>query len=104
MIPNNPFAALSSEGLRPGPDVVVKLGRVVLRREKAHRGGRTVIVVDDFAPQVSGAKIEELASRLKKACGCGGTVKERTIEVQGDQPSKIRALLEAEGFQVAGVR
>jgi translation initiation factor 1 (eIF-1/SUI1) len=30
-------------------------------------------------------------------------VKDRTIEIQGDQPDKIRALLEAEGFRVAGV-
>ena len=82
----------------------VKLGRVVLRKEKAHRGGKTVIVVHDFAPQITGTQIEAFAGKLKKACGCGGTVKDRTIEVQGDQPGKIRTLLEAEGFQVAGVK
>jgi translation initiation factor 1 len=101
------FEQLSSEGLPPGPDLPVKqpkLGRVVLRREKAHRGGKTVIVVHDFAPQITHAKIETLASQLKKACGCGGTVKGREIEIQGDQPGKIRARLEAEGFQVAGVK
>jgi hypothetical protein len=31
-------------------------------------------------------------------------VKGRTIEVQLDQPARIRAVLEAEGFEVAGVR
>ena len=104
---NNPFASFSSEGLPPGPNTParpVKLGRVVLRRETAHLGGKTVIVVHDFAPQISAAKIEELATKLKKACGCGGTVKERQIEVQGNQPAKIRALLETEGFTVAGER
>ncbi len=104
---NNPFASLSSEGLPPGPDTPskpAKLGRVVLRRETAHRGGKTVIVVHDFAAQISAAKIEELGTKLKKACGCGGTVKGREIEVQGNQPAKIRALLEAEGFIVAGER
>ncbi len=103
---NNPFEKLSSEGLPPGPELPApqpKLGRVVLRREKAHRGGKTVIVIYDFAPQITHAKIETLASQLKKACGCGGTVKGREIEIQGDQPAKIRALLEAEGFRVAGV-
>jgi translation initiation factor 1 len=103
---NHPFEKLSSEGLPPGPDLPVKqpkLGRVVLRREKAHRGGKTVIVVYDFASQITHTKIETLASQLKKACGCGGTVKGREIEVQGDQPGKIRALLEAEGFRVAGI-
>jgi translation initiation factor 1 (eIF-1/SUI1) len=32
----------------------------------------------------------------------GGTVQDRAIEIQGDQPGKIRAI-EAEGFLVAGV-
>ena len=82
----------------------VKLGRVVLRKETAHRGGKTVIVVYDFAPQITGAQIETFAGQLKKACGCGGTIKDRQIEIQGDQPGKIRALLEAAGFQVAGVK
>lgn len=99
------FEQLSSEGLPPGPELPApKPGRVVLRREKAHRGGKTVIVVYDFPPQISGPRIAELASKLKKSCGCGGTVKDREIEIQGDQPGKIRALLEAEGFRVAGIR
>ncbi len=99
--------------LPPGPTTPVpetapvanwKMGRVVLRREKAHRGGKTVIVVDDFATHLPLSVIESVARRVRAACGCGGTVKDRRIEVQGDQPAKIRAALEAEGFQVAGVR
>ena len=80
------------------------MGRVVLRRETAHRGGKTVIVLDDFATHLPLSVIEKMAKKLRQACGCGGTVRERSIEIQGDQPAKIRALLEAEGFQVAGVR
>jgi translation initiation factor 1 len=79
------------------------MGRVVLRRETAHRGGKTVIVVHDFATHLPVSVIEALAKKLRAACGCGGAVKGRTIELQGDQPGRIRALLEAEGFQVAGV-
>ena len=102
---NNPFAALTNDGLPPGPELPKpKPGRVVLRRETAHRGGKTVIVVDQIPPQISAAKIEDLARQLRKACGCGGTVKGRTIEIQGDQPARIRSLLESEGFQVAGER
>ena len=81
-----------------------KMGRVVLRKEKAHRGGKTVIVVDDFATHLPVSVIEATAKKLRAGCGCGGTVKDRTIEVQGDQAGKVRAILEAEGFQVAGVR
>jgi translation initiation factor 1 len=110
---STPFEKLSTEGLpaaaplNPASEVPVqsaKRGRVVLRRETAHRNGKTVIVVHDFSLQTSGALIEELAKKLKKACGCGGTTRDRTIEIQGDQPAKIRALLEAEGFRVTGVR
>ena len=81
-----------------------KLGRVVLRRERAHRGGKTVIVIDDFATHLPISVIEKTAKKIRLACGCGSTVKDRAIEIQGDQPGKIRAILEADGFLVAGVR
>ncbi|MEO6741787.1 MAG: translation initiation factor [Chthoniobacteraceae bacterium] len=80
-----------------------KLGRVILRRETAHRGGRTVIVVHDFPPSVTQPALEDLARDLRRAIGTGGTVCERTIEMQGDQPAKIRTFLEKLGYQVAGV-
>ena len=80
-----------------------KSGRVVLRRETAHRGGRTVIVIHDFPTHFTTNALEDLARKLRHALGTGGTVRERTIEMQGDQPGKIRAFLEGAGFQVAGV-
>ena len=83
---------------------VWKMGRVVLRMEKAHRGGKRVIVVDDFATHLPASVIEAMAKKLRAGCGCGGTVKERRIEVQGDQAVKVRGILEGEGFEVAGVR
>jgi translation initiation factor 1 len=109
---NNPFAGLSSDGLPPGEEPSsparlaarkAGLGRVVLRRETAHRGGKTVIVVHDFAPSISMAVIEELARKLRNACGCGGTTRQRSIELQGHQVARIRSLLEEEGFKVAGI-
>lgn len=111
---NNPFAGLHIAGLPPGPAGPApaasppavrkaKLGRVVLRRETAHRGGKVVIVIDDFAPHIGLAAIEELGRRLRNACGCGGTIRERRIELQGNQAGRIRAFLEEEGFKVAGI-
>src|ERR1700749_80815 len=84
----NPFVALSLEGsgaelpapspsnakslsTEPAVPKPSKYGRVVLRREKAHRGGKTVIVIHDFAPNISYSYIEALAGKLKAACGCG---------------------------------
>ena len=81
-----------------------KPGRVLLRRETAHRSGKTVVVVYDFATHLPLSLIEKTAKRLRTACGAGGTVKDRTIEIQGDQVAKVRATLEAEGFVVGGIR
>jgi translation initiation factor 1 len=109
---NNAFAGLRIEGLpggaaaaspSPAPARKPALGRVVLRRETAHRGGKTVIVIHDFAPSIPLSLIEELARKLRNACGCGGTTRQRAIELQGNQPTRIRSLLEEEGFKVAGI-
>ena len=99
-LPAGPPAAPKAESPQP----LWKMGRVVLRRETAHRGGKTVIVVDDFATHLPASVIEKVAKQLRAACGCGGTVKGRTIELQGDQPARVRAALEGDGFQVAGIR
>ncbi len=110
---NNPFANLQIDNLPLGdepaaaPEPVkakTAQGRVVLRRETAHRGGKIVIVIHDFAPHISNQSIEDLARRLRSACGCGGTTRQRTIEIQGNQVNKVRTLLEQEGFRVAGVK
>ncbi len=112
---NAAFAGLQLEGLPPGaPELPSgtspapeesghpKPGRVVIRREKAQRGGKTVLVVDGFGEQHTADAIESLGRRLRAACGCGGTVRGRSLEVQGDQPARVRAFLEREGFLVAG--
>jgi len=98
--PATPAAPASASGEPAKPK---KLGRVVLRRETAHRGGRKVIVIHDFPASFTNGALDDLARDLRHAIGTGGTVRERTIEMQGDQPGKIRAFLEKAGFQVAGV-
>ncbi|MDR1192312.1 MAG: translation initiation factor [Verrucomicrobiales bacterium] len=112
----NPFAALETSGLPEGPSApptvtaspsaarAAKRGRVVLRRETARRGGKAVVVVGDIPPTLADDDLAELARQLRKSCGCGGTVRGREIEIQGDQPAKVAALLEERGFRVAGVR
>jgi len=97
------------DGLPPGEELpslskpAPKNGRVVLRREKAQRGGKTVIVVSDFAPHFREQDLEEFARAAKQSCGCGGTVVDRQIELQGDDPVRVRAFFEKQGFRVAGI-
>lgn len=108
------FAGLEIGGLPDGPQSVEakpqepqtnpKRGRVVLRRETAHRGGKCVIVVDGFDAALDQAFIEAFGKRLRAACGCGGAVKGRTLELQGEQAARVREWLTAEGFRVSGER
>jgi len=73
-------------------------GRVDILRQTAHRGGKTVTVVANFTG-VSPAEKEQLARKIQKACGTGGTVKEGRIEIQGDKRDAIARILTAEGFR-----
>ena len=65
---------------KDGPGANRKLGTVILRKETAQRGGKTVIVVHDFASHLPVSVIETIAKKIRQQCGCGGAVKDRTIE------------------------
>ncbi len=79
-------------------------GRVVLRRETAHRGGKVVLIVEKFQPQPDPATLDTLAKTLRNRCGCGGAVKNGGIELQGEQAAKVREWLEHSGYRVDGIR
>jgi translation initiation factor 1 len=42
--------------------------------------------------------LDQLAKKLKSKFACGGTVKEKRIELQGDHKSKARDVLLEQGF------
>jgi len=46
------------------------------------------------------ASLATLAQQLKKLCGSGGTVKDGTIEIQGDHRDKVQAKLTEMGYKV----
>lgn len=110
----NPFAALSSSGLPVAPQVAVEKaagspgkpapkpeknrGRVDIRRETGGRGGKTVTVVSGFVG-IGLPEKEQLAKKMRGACGCGGTVKDGNIEIQGDQRETIARILTEAGFR-----
>lgn len=76
--------------------------RIVLRREKSHRGGKTVVVVSQLPTHLSPPELESLCRTARKALGCGGSVQGRDVELQGDQPDRVRAYFEKLGYGVAG--
>lgn len=116
-IGHNPFEALNAAGLpaqaAPLPAKALPAdaasgsvraqpnrnrGRVEIRRLTAGRGGKTVTMVSGFVG-IGIAEKEQLAKQMRTACGCGGTVKEGQIEIQGDNRAKVAAILQEAGFR-----
>ena len=73
-------------------------GTVRLQRQTKGRGGGTVIVISGIP--LAGAELKELAGVLKKRCGCGGTIKDGIIEIQGDHRDTLLQELQGRGFKV----
>ena len=71
-----------------------------LRMEKAGRGGKTVTVVYDLPRNE--AFLKDLAHKLKRECGTGGTFTEDRVELQGEMRDKVRGILQRLGFTVKG--
>ncbi|MDB6128632.1 MAG: translation initiation factor [Verrucomicrobia bacterium] len=108
----NPFAALSNAGLRNAVPATSKSlepvrtavsevrnrGRVDIVRETGNRGGKTVTVVKNFVG-IGLPEKEQLAKKMRAACGCGGTVKDGQIELQGDKREQVAKILEEAGFR-----
>jgi len=106
---HNPFASLDPTGLRSAPAIPQKpapaparaernRGRVDITREKGGRGGKTVTVVDGFTG-IGLPEKEQLMRKARAACGCGGTVKDGRIEIQGDQRDTVARILTEAGFR-----
>ena len=108
----NPFGALSVAGLPAAPKQQTgrsaataptatpakNRGRVDILRETAGRGGKTVTVVTNFAG-IGLPEKEQLAKKMQKACGAGGTVKDGRIEIQGDRREIVAKVLTEAGFR-----
>jgi translation initiation factor 1 len=105
----NPFGALSGSGLPVTPQAGIPAapkkelparnrGRVDIKRTTAGRGGKTVTLVTGFVG-IGLPEKESLAKKMRNACGCGGTVKDGEIEIQGDQREKIAQILTEAGFR-----
>jgi translation initiation factor 1 len=80
----------------PKKPITVRVGR-----ETKGRRGKGVTTVSDVPLDEAG--LLELAAKLKKRCGTGGTVKDGRIEIQGDQRERLVADLEGMGYKVKRV-
>ncbi|MDP1581410.1 MAG: translation initiation factor [Candidatus Didemnitutus sp.] len=112
----NPFGALSGAGLPVAANPNTRAsgagqsptasaapatknrGRVEIRRSTAGRGGKTVTLVGGFIG-IGLPEKEQLCKKMRGACGCGGTVKDGEIEIQGDQRETVARILTEAGFR-----
>ena len=73
-------------------------GNVRVSRETKGRAGKGVTVIKGLP--LAAAELAALGKQLRTACGSGGTVKEGTLEIQGDHADRVVELLKAQGYSV----
>ena len=79
--------------MRPSGDGVVRVGR-----ETKGRKGKGVTVITGLP--LAHDELARLATRLKKRCGSGGTVRDGVIEIQGDHRDLLVTELDGLGYRV----
>jgi len=89
-LPPGPAPAETSAPAAPkGP------ARAVVRLERKQRRGKEVTVVEKLG--LAPAALETWCRELKQAMGCGGSVEDGAIVLQGDLRQRLPAVLTAKG-------
>jgi len=73
-------------------------GIVRLKRETKGRKGQGVTLITGLP--LKDEELKKLAKALKQQCGCGGSLKDGVIEIQGDQRDKLETTLVQLGYKV----
>ncbi len=72
--------------------------KLIISLDKKQRKGKSVSLITGF--RGSSDDLDELAKNLKKKCGTGGSSKGGEIIIQGDFRTRLKDLLEKEGYNV----
>jgi translation initiation factor 1 len=88
-------------GLPPELGIDADLARsqehLTVRMER-RRYGKPVTIVAGF--DTENEDLRAIAKRLKQRLGTGGTVRDDTVELQGDHTDRVGDLLREDGFDV----
>ena len=102
---HNPFASLGTlhdqlpAGTTPPPKktpVQRVPARAVVRLERKGRGGKEVTIVSHL--ELKPRELEIWLKALKTALGCGGSLEEDLIVIQGDQRERVKQVLTDRGI------
>lgn len=102
MVNDNPLVYSTDSGRITQPEQKAERpkgdGIVRIQRQTSGRKGKGVCLISGI--DMDDAGLTQLAAELKKKCGCGGSLKEGVIEIQGDKRDLLKTLLEAKGMKV----
>ncbi len=89
----------NSEALERGvADLPPQQQNIRIQATRSGRKGKTVTVMTGF--QHSPDSLNKLLKQLKNKCGSGGTMKDDTLEIQGDHRDKLLEILGDLGYKV----
>ncbi len=88
-------ACICTQTQVPASDGVVRV-----RLETKGRKGKGVTVISGVP--LAAPELADLCKQLKQRCGSGGTVKDGTIEIQGDHGATLIEMLKKRGWSVQG--
>lgn len=88
-------AAMDAHGAKAEPAAPPKISKVALQRQRAGRGGKTVTLV--ILPQDYKGDTAALAKELRKGLGCGSTIEDGKIILQGDIADRAEAWFTKKG-------
>ena len=93
------FGTDNSPALEKGiSDLPPQKQNLRVQATRAGRKGKTVTVITGF--QHKPETLTKLLKQLKAQCGSGGTVKNDTLEIQGEHKAKLVTILSKLGYQV----
>ena len=80
----------------PPPERIAPSSQTAKIQKEKRKKGKVVTVIRGLDEH----DLPELLVKLKNACGAGGTVKDDSIEIQGDHAERIISLLSEIGYRI----
>ena len=91
----------NADALKRGvPDLPPNQQNVRVETTRSGRKGKTVTIIRGF--QAKPETLADLLKKLKTLCGTGGTLKDDTLEIQGDHKQKVLQYLLQLGYKAKG--
>lgn len=84
----------------PPPERIAPEKQTAKLTVEKRKKGKQVTVVRGLP--AAGNDLPDLLTRLKTSCGAGGTIKDDSLEIQGNHAERIRQTLQQMGYRVRG--